>query len=151
MTRVKRGRARARAARYTFLLTRHGCRSPKPSHSQAAPAYPWGVTSHKNHFQWPDPQAEEVPDSWGSVWRKAETPAGHYRRESQIIGALQTTATGVPRTTHSRSPTMTRMRYLDAPSQQGTDRHAFIMDHASRSNYCMVTDEEHTMRDAVSP
>lgn len=117
--------------------------------SQVAPAFPWGVTSSSAHFQWPEVALEQKAPSWGSVFHKSTTPAGHYRRTSQQIGALHTsTAPDSAFANMCRSPTMTRVRYLDAPSQPRNEHSSSIMKHASRSNYTMTPGEEELLREA---
>jgi len=114
-----------------------------------APAFPWGVTSSSAHFQWPEVALEQKAPSWGSVFHKSTTPAGHYRRTSQQIGALHTsTAPDSAFANMCRSPTMTRVRYLDAPSQPRNEHSSSIMKHASRSNYTMTPGEEELLREA---
>lgn len=123
--------------------------NPSMLASQAAPAFPWGVTSSSAHFQWPELPPEPKAPAWGSIFRKSATPDGHYRRTSEQIGALQIScAPGSAPANMSRSPTMTRVRYLDAPSQPRIDNNSSIMKHASRSNYTMTPDEEAILREA---
>ena len=62
--------------------------------------YGWGATSHKVAHQWPELPPEAPPASWGAIWRKTEIPAGHYLRDSQNIGALQSSVGHPPPITH---------------------------------------------------
>jgi len=111
---------------------------------------PWGVTSSSTAFQWPEVAPEAKVSPWGDLYRQPTFPAGHYRRTSEQIGAMQTNATlTMPAGAKmSRSPTMTRVRYLDAPMQSLDVDSNVIMRNASRSTYKLVPAEEEIYRRA---